>query len=266
MMKAEIGIIGGSGFYSLLEDAESLDIETEYGKPSDRVSIGKISGRNVAFIPRHGSRHAFPPHKVPYRANIQALHELGVKRIIATNAVGSLNPKYKVGQIVAFDQFVNQTHGRPDTFFEKEVVHVSTAEPYCSELRTISTAIANKMKIDYKDGASVVVINGPRFSTKAESVFFSKQGFDLVNMTQYPEVVLAKERCICYLALGIVTDYDAGLIGREDIKPVSHKEVMETFSKSVDKVKDLIKEIVKDTPQTRKCECANSLDGAIIKV
>ena len=150
--------------------------------------------------------------------------------------------------------------------FEKEVAHVSTADPYCIELRTVSTVVANRMKIDYKDGASVVVINGPRFSTKAESLFFSRQGFDLVNMTQYPEVTLAKERCMCYLALGIVTDYDAGLIGRNEIKPVSHKEVMETFSKNVDRVKELVREIVKDTPKTRKCDCANALEGAIIKV
>jgi 5'-methylthioadenosine phosphorylase len=265
-MKAEIGIIGGSGFYSLLEDAQSMEVETEYGSPSDKVSIGKIAGRDVAFIPRHGTKHAFPPHKVPFRANIQALYDLGVTRIIATNAVGSLNPKFKVGQIVAFDQFINQTNGRDDTFFDKSVAHVSTAEPYCTELRMVSTVAANKNKLDYRDGGSVVVINGPRFSTKAESVFFSKQGFDLINMTQYPEVALARERCMCYLALGIVTDYDAGLVGRDDIKPVSHKEVMETFSKNIGNVKELIKTIISEMPKERKCDCKNALDGAIIKV
>lgn len=265
-MDAEIGIIGGSGFYSLLEGAESVDMETEYGKPSGSISIGRILGKGVAFIPRHGNKHALPPHRVPYRANIQALYELGVNRIIATNAVGSLNPKYRIGQIVAFDQFVNLTHGRPDTFFEREVAHVSTADPYCTELRTVSMVAADRMKIDYRDSASVVVINGPRFSTKAESRFFSRQGFDLINMTQYPEAALARERCICYLALGIVTDYDAGLLGRDDIKPVSHKEVIETFSKNIDVVKNLIKEIIKDIPAQRKCGCSSALDGAMIKV
>ncbi len=265
-MKAEIGIIGGSGFYSMLENAESIDVNTEYGKPSDKVSIGKISGKNVAFIPRHGTKHSFPPHRVPYRANIQALYDLGVTRIIASNAVGSLNPKFKVGQIVAFDQFVNQTNGRADTFFEDSVAHISTAEPYCTELRTISTAAAGKMRMDYRDGGSVVVINGPRFSTKAESLFFSKQGFDLINMTQYPEVTLAREKCMCYLALGIVTDYDAGLVGRNDIKPVSHKEVMETFSKNIGNVKGLIKSVITDIPRSRGCSCANALEGAIIRV
>lgn len=265
-MEAEIGIIGGSGFYSILEDPRSLDAETAYGRPSDRISIGKIAGRSVAFIPRHGSKHTFPPHKVPYRANIQALHDLGVKRIIATNAVGSLNPDFKVGQIAAFDQFVNQTHGRADTFYEDSVAHISTADPYCKQLRNVSTVAANKIGINYRDGGSVVVINGPRFSTKAESIFFSKQGFDLVNMTQYPEVALARERCMCYLALGIVTDYDAGLAGRSDVKPVSHKEVMATFSKNIENVKALVKEIIKDVPQSRECDCANALEGAIIKV
>jgi 5'-methylthioadenosine phosphorylase len=265
-MDAEIGIIGGSGFYSLLENAQSIDVDTEYGRPSDKVSLGSILNKKIAFIPRHGSKHLIPPHKVPYRANIQALYDLGVKRIIATNAVGSLNPQFKVGQIVALDQFVNQTGGRTDTFFESSVAHISSADPYCPELRGFSKAVANEMKIDYRDGGSVVVINGPRFSTRAESSFFIKQGFDLINMTQYPEVVLARERCMCYLALSIVTDYDAGLVGNKDIKPVSHKEVMETFGKNIGNVKGLIKELVKSMPDSRKCECANALDGAIIKV
>jgi len=265
-MDATIGIIGGSGFYSLLEDAKSIDVETIYGRPSDKVSIGKIAGRDVAFIPRHGARHRFPPHKVPYRANIQAFHDLGVERIIATNAVGSLNPDYKVGQIVAFDQFVNHTHGREDTFFDNEVAHVSTADPYCSQSREISKVAAGKMGLDYRDGGSVVVINGPRFSTKAESKFFIRQGFDLINMTQYPEVALAREKCMCYLALGIVTDYDAGIAGNENIKPVSHKEVMEMFSKNVDNVKSLVKDIVKEMPEKRTCQCASALDGAMVRV
>lgn len=266
ILKTEIGIIGGSGFYSLLENAKSIDVDTEYGKPSDKISIGRIEGRGVAFIPRHGARHSFPPHRVPYRANIQALYDLGVRRIIATNAVGSLNPKFPVGQIVALDQFVDHTNGRADTFFDSSVAHVSTAEPYCRELRAISNAVAKRMRIDYRDGGSIVVINGPRFSTKAESVFFSRQGFDLVNMTQYPEIALARERCMCYLALGIVTDYDVGLAGRKGIKPVSHREVMDIFSKNVEKVKRLVKELVKETPSSRRCNCANALDGAIVKV
>ncbi|HIH50494.1 MAG: S-methyl-5'-thioadenosine phosphorylase [Candidatus Micrarchaeaceae archaeon] len=265
-MKADIGIIGGSGFYSLLENAKEIDADTVYGRPSGRISVGRIEGKSVAFLPRHGSRHSIPPHKVPYRANIQALYDLGVRRIIATNATGSLNPKFKVGQIVAFDQFANFTNGRVDTFFEDRVAHVGMAEPYCSELRSIATKAAKRKSLDFRDRGSVLVINGPRFSTRAESLFFSRQGFDLINMTQYPEAALARERCMCYLALGIVTDYDVGLEGRKDIKPVSHSEVVATFSKNIGKVKWLVGEMVKGTPEARKCSCQNALDGATVKV
>ncbi len=265
-MKADIGIIGGSGFYSLLEDSSDIDVDTEYGKPSDKLHIGSIAGKKVAFIPRHGSRHSLPPHKVPYRANIQALYDLGIKRVIATNATGSLNPDFKIGQIVAFDQFANFTSGRADTFFEKSVAHVGMADPYCNELRALASKTAKASSLDYRDSGSVLVVNGPRFSTRAESLFFSRQGFDLINMTQYPEAALARERCMCYLALGIVTDYDVGLEGRKDIKPVSHKEVMETFSKNIERIKGLVREIVKDVPESRTCTCANALDGTVINV
>lgn len=266
-MEVEIGIIGGSGFYSLLENSETVEIPTEYGKPSDKVSIGRIGGRAIAFIPRHGGKHTIPPHLVPYRANIQALHSLGVKRIIATNATGSLNPDFKIGEIVIFDQFVNMTHGRKDTFFEDgEVAHVSTADPYCDELRAVASNAANKMGLKYKDKGSVLVINGPRFSTKAESRFFIKQGFDLINMTQYPEVTLAREKGMCYVGIGMVTDYDAGIIGEKNVKPVTHEEVVKTFAKNIDNVKGLITKIIDQTPKERGCSCAASLDSAIIRV
>ncbi|MGI0100952.1 MAG: S-methyl-5'-thioadenosine phosphorylase [Candidatus Micrarchaeaceae archaeon] len=266
-MEAEIGIIGGSGFYSLLEGAKGIEMDTKYGRPSGAVQIGNISGKKVAFIPRHGEGHTIPPHKVPYRANIQALHDLGVSSIIATNAVGSLNPEFGIGQIVAFSQFVNSTHGRDDTFFDEDVVaHVSTADPYCGRLRSVSAACAGKLGLNYRNGGSVVVVNGPRFSTKAESAFFMKQGFDMINMTQYPEAALARERCMCYMALGMVTDYDAGLVGAGGVKPVSHREIMETFGRNVDNVKGLVSGIVKALPQSRSCSCASSLDDAIIKL
>ena len=265
-MKADIGIIGGSGFYSLLENAKEIDVETDYGKPSGRISIGRINGRGVAFLPRHGSRHSIPPHKVPYRANIQALYDLGIRRIIATNATGSLNPKFRVGQIVAFDQFANFTNGRIDTFFDDSVAHVGMAEPYCNELRSIATKAARGKSLAYRDRGSVLVVNGPRFSTRAESLFFSRQGFDLINMTQYPEAALARERCMCYLALGIVTDYDVGLVGRKEIKPVSHSEVVATFAKNIGNVKWLVGEMVKNIPEARKCSCARALEGASVEV
>lgn len=262
-MDAEIGIIGGSGFYSMLEGAESIRIDTKYGKPSDMISIGSIEGRKVAFIPRHGSRHSLPPHRVPYRANIQALSDLGVKRIIATGAVGSLNPDYRVGTIAALSQFVNSTNGREDTFFDETVAHVSMADPYCDEMRSAAAGAANGKGLDFKESATVVVVNGPRFSTRAESAFFSRQGFDLINMTQYPEAALARERCMCYLGLGIVTDYDAGLAGTEGVKPVSNREVLEMFSRNVSRVKELILSIIKEMPESRGCECGKALDSAM---
>jgi 5'-methylthioadenosine phosphorylase len=266
-MEAEIGIIGGSGFYSLLEKSQKVEISTEYGNPSDKISIGQIAGRSVAFLPRHGSKHTIPPHLVPYRANIQALHKLGVRRILATNATGSLNPEFRIGEIVLFDQFVNMTHGRKDTFFDgEEVAHVSTADPYCDELRLIASDAAKKLKLDYKDRGSVLVINGPRFSTKAESRFFIKQGFDLINMTQYPEVALAKEKGMCYVGIGMVTDYDAGIVGEKNVKPVTHAEVVRTFEKNIGNVKHLVTKIIENVPNERGCSCSASMDSAIIRV
>lgn len=239
-------------------------MDTEYGKTSDLISIGRISGRKVAFIPRHGKKHTIPPHKVPYRANIDALSMLGVKRIISTNAVGSLNKDYAPGDFALFDQFVNMTHGRDDSYFnENKVVHISPAEPYCNELRNIALAKAKELRIKNHSKGTVVVINGPRFSTKAESRFFKNQGFELIGMTQYPEVVLAKERGICYMGIGIVTDYDVGIEGSEH-SPVNAQEVTKVFGKSVNKAKDLIMSIIPSTPQFPNCNCSKSLEGAVI--
>jgi len=264
-MDAEIGIIGGSGFYSLLEGAESVEVDTKYGKPSDAVSIGMMGDRMVAFIPRHGAKHTIAPHKVPYRANIEALASLGVKRIIGTGASGSLNQEFKIGEIVLFDQFINMTQGRDDTFFDEDVVaHISTADPYCPVLREIASQTAKKLGMEHKDRGSVVVINGPRFSTKAESIFFSNQRLETINMTQYPEVALAREKEMCYMGIGIITDYDAGMIAKGFLSPVKYDEVLKIFSQNVDRVKSLVKETVKEIPKERKCNCGSSLDGAKI--
>ncbi len=260
-----IGIIGGSGFYSLLDSPESVSIETKYGNPSDKISLGKISGVDVAFLPRHGTKHNIPPHKVPYRANILAFEELGVNRIIATNAVGSLKSNYIPGDFVLFDQFVNMTNGRHDTFFDEDkVAHVSMAEPYCSDLRTIAAVELSKMNIRYHENGSVIVINGPRFSSKAESRFFSSQGFDVINMTQYPEAALAREKGMCYLGIGIVTDYDAGLEGNPQIKAVTAEEVNRVFGKSIAEAKSLINNIVPTSSKAVNCNCKNSLIGAVV--
>ncbi|MDE1860144.1 MAG: S-methyl-5'-thioadenosine phosphorylase [Candidatus Micrarchaeota archaeon] len=264
-MAIDIAVIGGSGFYSLLKNVEEHRVSTRYGRPSDAVMIGKLGKREVAFIARHGRKHTIPPQRVPYRANIEALYQFGVKRIISTGAVGSLRPDYKPGQLAIFDQFVNYTHGRADTFYDDEVVaHVSTAEPYCGELRKIASKAAKNEKLAFHDSGTVAVISGPRFSTRAESSIFSSQGSHMINMTQYPEAALARERQMCYLGIGLITDYDAGLEGRSDIKPVSTSEVIRIFGKNVEKATGLILDIIPQIPEKRTCGCSKALEGAVI--
>ena len=248
-----------------MENAKEVYPDTKYGKPSGPITVGMLNGRKVAFLPRHGKKHTLPPHKVPYRANIEALASLGVKRIIATAAVGSLKPEYPPGEIAIPDQFVNMTHGRPDTFFDDDiVVHISSAEPYCSELRSLAISTGKNSGMQLHETGTVVVINGPRFSTKAESRTLSSQGHHMVNMTQYPEVILAREKSICYVCLTLVTDYDAGLEGRLDIKPVTNDQVVKIFAENVSKAKKIIYSMIESMPQDRSCACPHSLGGAIM--
>lgn len=257
-----IGVFGGSGFYSLLEDAEEKKISTPYGKPSSLVRIGKIGGRDVAFIARHGDKHEYPPHKVPFKANVWAMHELGVKRIVTTTACGSLKKEIKPGDFVVPDQFVNFTR-REDTFHDgPETIHVAMDEPYCPELRKALYETAKKNGLPAHQNGTVVVIQGPRFSSKAESRFFSNQGFDIVNMSQYPEVVLARELEICYAAISIVTDYDVGLHGDPSIPPVNAESYLKVFAQNVEKVKKLIHDVIQKIPEERNCICKNALEGA----
>lgn len=264
--KAKIGIIGGSGFYSLLEDPERAGVDTPYGKPSDEISLGRVSGKEVAFLPRHGGGHTIAPHRVPYRANVEAMSRMGVERLIASSAVGSLVAEYEPGDFVFFDQLVNMSHGRDETFYDRDkVAHVSTAEPYCPELRRIAAEAADRLGMKYHDRGTVVVVNGPRFSTKAESRFFANQGFQLINMTQYPELALAREKEMCYLGIGMVTDYDSGLEGRADVKHVTFDEVNRIFASRVSDLKRLIPEIISMIPEERKsCKCGEALKGAFV--
>jgi 5'-methylthioadenosine phosphorylase len=253
-----LGVIGGTGLYSLLEKAEEQKVETPYGPTSSPVQIGKISGRRVAFIARHGTKHQYPPHKVPYKANIWALKELGVKRIIAPAAVGSLKPEIKPGDFLVPDQFVNFTR-RDDTFYDgPETVHVSSAEPYCPTLRKI---LIETMEGVHEKG-TVVVVQGPRFSTKSESDFFQKQGWDVINMTQYPECMLAREQEICYAGLCIITDYDTGLKSDPNVKPVTLEEVVKTFNRNVERLKTILQDVIPKIPEKRECVCAKALEGA----
>jgi 5'-methylthioadenosine phosphorylase len=261
--RAEIGVFGGSGFYSFLKSAKEVSVRTPYGRPSGKVRLSAVEGRKVAFLPRHGVHHQYPPHKIPYRANVHAFKQLGVSRIIAPNAVGSLKPEVEPGDLVFCDQFVNFTSGREDTFYDgPETTHVSTAEPYCPQMREVAVDAAKRLGLRFRGKGTVVAIQGPRFSTKAESRFFRSQGWDVINMTQYPEVVLAREQEICYLNISLATDYDSGLEGDPNVKPVSHEEVISVFNRNMTRLRKLIMEIVKELPSERTCECGSALKHA----
>jgi len=207
---AEIGVFGGSGFYEWFSGAELVTMETPYGTPSAPISVADVAGRRVAFLPRHGPRHTIPAPFVNYRANVWAMHELGVRRIIGPSAVGSLQPDLHPGDLVICDQFIDRTSGRSDTYYPgPEVVHISAADPYCPELRALAGGVAREQAMRFRPAGTVVVVQGPRFSTRAESRWYGRMGWDIVGMTQYPEVILARELQMCYLNLSLVTDYDA---------------------------------------------------------
>lgn len=254
--EADIGVFGGSGFYSFLKNVREVEIKTPYGNPSDKLALAEFEGKKVAFLPRHGKDHRLPPHMIPYRANLYAMGELGVKKIIAPTAAGSLKASVKPGDFVISDQFVDRTWGRKDTFFDgPETKHPSAAHPYCSYLRQTAARCGEDLKIPIHKKGTVVVIQGPRFSTVAESRWFSSMGWDVINMTQYPEGYLARELGICYCNIALITDYDAGLEG-QDIKPVSHDEVLKVFDRNIENVKKMLFEMIKSiNPEDTSCSC-----------
>jgi 5'-methylthioadenosine phosphorylase len=266
LLKAEIGIFGGSGFYSLFnKGAREIKIKTPHGFPSDKISLGEIAGRKVAFLPRHGKRHQFAPQSINYQANMWAFKILGVTRILGPCAVGSLQPHIQPGDFVVCDQFIDRTKRRNETFYPgPKTVHISGAEPYCPQLRGLAIKCAKDLAIPVHEKGEVVVIEGPRFSTRAESYWYQKSGFEVINMTQYPEVVLARELEICYVNISLITDYDAGLIGQKNIKPVDADEVAKIFAKNISRVKELIYKMIERMPKERKCECATALSGAVV--
>jgi len=241
---ADIGVFGGSGFYEFLSNVEHVDVETPYGPAASPVAIGTIAGQRVAFLARHGRRHEFPAHRVPYRANVWALWSLGVRGIVAPCAVGSLQPGLQPGDFVVIDQLVDRTWGRPDTFHDDPPVHhQSFADPYDAALRASLIAAGHRLGLVVHDGGTMVVINGPRFSTKAESRWFRDMGWSVVNMTGYPEAVLAAELGVPYAAIALVTDYDAGVDGHE---PVTMDTVFAVLHQNVARVGALITAAVPD--------------------
>ena len=260
MPEATIGVFGGSGFYAFLEDAEELKVSTPYGEPSAPVVVGEIGGRRVAFLPRHGRRHEYPPHRVPYRANLWALKELGVSRVVAPAAAGSLQPHVRRGDFVVCDQLVDRTSGRVATFYDgPETVHVSLADPYCPELRAAAVAQGRAIGITMHERGTVVVIEGPRFSTRAESRWYAGAGWEVINMTQYPEAALARELELCYVNVSLITDYDVGV---EGVPPVSVEEVVQVFAENNERLRALLTAIVPAIPDRRGCSCGSALSGA----
>ncbi|MFI6325496.1 S-methyl-5'-thioadenosine phosphorylase [Nonomuraea sp. NPDC050556] len=258
-MRADIGVIGGSGFYSLLDDAEEIELTTPYGPPSDVVTVGRVGSRSVAFIPRHGRDHRFPPHRIPYRANLWALRSLGVRQVLAPSAVGSLRAEHGPGAIVIPDQLVDRTSSRVQTYYDMNgAVHVSFADPYCPSGRTVAVSTARSGGWETVDGGTLVVIEGPRFSTRAESQWFAGNGWTIVGMTGFPEAVLARELALCYTSLSLVTDLDAGVEAGEG---VTHEEVMAFFATNVARMRTLVADAVAALPEDRTCPCGSALDG-----
>jgi 5'-methylthioadenosine phosphorylase len=216
----------------------------------------------VAFLPRHGKKHQHPPHRVPYRANAWAMKELGVQRIIGPCAAGSLQPHVKPGDFVVCDQLVDRTWGREDTFYDgPETTHVSFADPYCPTMREVAVRLGNEDGLPLHERGTVVVVPGPRFSTRSESAFYQAQGWEVINMTQYPEAILARELEMCFLNISLITDYDVGVEGT-DVEPVSHDQVIKVFQENLGKLRDLLFRIVPEIPAERNCPCATALQGA----
>jgi 5'-methylthioadenosine phosphorylase len=261
---ADIGVIGGSGFYEFLTDAEEVPVETPFGEPSEPVLVGEVAGRRVAFLPRHGKDHRFPPHKIPYRANLWAMRAVGVRRIVAPSAVGSLTASYGPGTLVIPDQLVDRTGGRPQTFYDEQAVHVPFADPYCPSVRVRAVAAARSNGWVPASSGTLVVIDGPRFSTRAESQWYAAQGWTLIGMTGHPEAVLARELALCYTTLALVTDTDAGV---EEGDGVTQAEVFEVFGKNMSRLRDLVAKIVTELPAEREDDlCAHALDGIQVPI
>lgn len=243
-----IGVFGGSGFYQFLEDATPAPVDTPFGSPSSEPLLGSIEGEEVVFIPRHGRHHQFPPHLVPYRANVDAMRRLGVDRIVAATAAGSLQRDIEPGDFVVPDQLVDRTWGRDHTFCNgPEVDHLTFAAPYHPVIRELALKAMRTTGATAHDGATVVVVQGPRFSTRAESRSFAAAGWDLVNMTQMPEAALAAEAGLAYANVSVVTDYDSGVEGAE---PVTHEAVLERFEQASDLLKQGIRSLIRDLAMT----------------
>jgi len=258
-LRAEIGVIGGSGLYAFLDDVTEVKVDTPYGPPSDPVVVGQVAGRSVAFLPRHGRDHRYPPHKINYRANLWALRSLGARQVLGPCAVGGLRREYGPGTLLVPDQIVDRTVSRPQTFYDgPHTVHVSFADPYCPDGRATVISAAREAGWDPVESGTLVVIEGPRFSTRAESEWYQAQGWSIVGMTGHPEAALARELALCYTAVALVTDLDAGV---ESGAGVTQEEVFRVFGENVDRLRTLLFDVVAALPGERGCPCPHTLDG-----
>lgn len=256
----EIGIFGGTGIYDsgLLQDAYEIDVDTPFGKPSDTITVGVFNKRKIAFLPRHGKKHTIPPHMINFKANIWAFKELGVTRIIAPSAVGSLKEELEPGHFALPTQFLDFTKSRDGSFSKNgRVIHISVADPFCPELQSAILKVTKKQDVKMHTDCTYVCIEGPRFSTRAESKFFKLLGADVIGMTLVPECQLAREAQMCYASISTVTDYD---VWAE--KPVTAKGVLETLSKNVERTKQILTQLIDVIPKDRSCACASALDDA----
>jgi 5'-methylthioadenosine phosphorylase len=257
--QASIGVIGGTGFYEFLDGAREVRVETPFGPPSDPLVIGELAGRQVAFVPRHGRDHRFPPHQIPYRANLWALRSVGVRQIVAPSAVGSLTADLGPGALVVPDQVVDRTRGRGHTFYDVGgAVHVGFADPYCPVGRSVAVAAAGATGWAPASSGTLVVIDGPRFSTRAESRWYAGQGWTIIGMTGQPEAGLARELALCYTTVALVTDTDAGV---EEGEGVTQDEVFAIFGANVARLRELIMTVIEGLPEDRDCPCPHALDG-----
>jgi 5'-methylthioadenosine phosphorylase len=247
MNTAEIGVFGGSGFYSLLEDVREVKVDTPYGPPSDSVFLATVAGRKVAFLPRHGRNHTLPPHMINYRANVWAMRALGCRAIISPCAAGSLQQEVAPGHFVVCDQFVDRTSGRKDTFYDGPIVtHVSPAETYDPILRKLAIETIREHGITCHETGTVVVIQGPRFSTKSESKWFHDQGWEVINMTQYPEAYLCHELGMGVVNISLITDYDSGV--HAGTEAVNAHDVLEVFKSNSEKIKKVVLDLIGKIP------------------
>ncbi|MEU6974243.1 S-methyl-5'-thioadenosine phosphorylase [Kitasatospora aureofaciens] len=265
--RAELGVIGGSGLYALLDEVTEVRVDTPYGPPSDALFVGEVAGRRVAFLPRHGRGHGLPPHRINYRANLWALHSLGVRQVLGPCAVGGLREEYGPGTLLVPDQFVDRTAGRVQTYYDGQplpdgsvpgVVHVPMADPYCPAGRRAVLEAARESAWEPVDGGTLVVIEGPRFSTRAESRWFTANGWSAVGMTGHPEAVLARELGLCYTSSALVTDHDAGVEAGDG---VTHAEVLEVFAGNVDRLRTVLFKALERLPAERDCVCSHALEG-----